>query len=50
MSLFEFDYDKEDFVQQKYFDILQNVISDLLQGILYLLSKLKEKRESKKNE
>ena len=48
MSLFEFDYDKEDFVQQKYFDILQNVISDLLQGILYLLSKLKEKRESKK--
>ena len=49
MSLYEFrEYDKEDFVQKKYFDILQNVISDLLQGILYLLSKLKEKRESKK--
>ena len=49
MSLYEFtDYDKENLVQKKYFDILQNVISDLLQGILYLLSKLKEKRESKK--
>ena len=49
MSLYKFpDYDKEDLVQKKYFDILQNVISDLLQGILYLLSKLKEKRESKK--
>ena len=49
MSLYKFpDYDKEDLVQKKYFDILQNVISDLLQGILYLLSKLKEKKESKK--
>jgi hypothetical protein len=47
-SLYEFQDDKEDLVQKKYFDILQNVISDLLQGILYLLSKLKEKRESKK--
>lgn len=52
MSLYEFNdndnYKEEDLVQKKYFDILQNVISDLLQGILYLLSKLKEKRESKK--
>lgn len=39
---------KEDIVQKKYFDIIQNVISDLLQGILFLLYKIKLKREAKK--
>lgn len=55
MSLHDFYNDElsnemkeEEVVQNRYFDILQNVISDLLQGILYLLSKLKEKREQKK--
>ena len=53
MSLHKFneEVDKEEeqyCVEKRYFDILQNVISDLLQGILYFFSKLKEKRESKK--
>ena len=51
MSLHNFykdDTEKNYYVEKRYFDILQNVISDLLQGILYFFSKLKEKRESKK--
>lgn len=53
MTLYNYnepDHDPEDkhHTQKRYFDILQNVISDLLQGILYFLSELKAKRESKK--
>ena len=38
----------EEVVQKRYFDIIQNVISDLLQGILFLMYKIKTKIEAKK--
>ena len=35
-------------VPKRYFDILQNVVSDLLQGILFLLETIRRKREANK--
>ena len=40
--------DKEEEVQKRYFDILQNVFSDLLQGILFLLEIIRRKKEASK--
>ena len=39
---------KEKEVPKRYYDILQNVFSDLLQGILFLLETIKRKKEASK--
>ena len=50
MSLYYSSQDewKEEIVPKRYFDILQNVFSDLLQGILFLLETIKRKKEASK--
>ena len=40
--------EKEKEVPKRYFDILENVFSDLLQGILFLLETIRRKKESSK--
>lgn len=39
---------KEEIVPKRYFDILQNVVSDLFQGILFLLETIRRKKEASK--
>lgn len=39
---------REEVVQKRYFDILQNVFSDLFQGILFLLETIRKKKEASK--
>jgi len=41
-------YKEKEVVSKRYFDILQNVVSDLLQGILFLLETIRRKREANK--
>ena len=48
MSLYYSSQYKEKEVPKRYFDILQNVVSDLLQGILFLLETIRRKREASK--
>ena len=50
MSLYYSSQDKwkEEIVPKRYFDILQNVVSDLFQGILFLLETIRRKKEASK--